>query len=177
VLSPADFSMLKETVTQQKAEAEAQLSALDAETATMQSLLEETQNNIVDLVKARRTGNVQQRQELAFSLYPDGFGVQSRNSLLCTTERVVNAGDARNDKWSFGRMERWSTTRTDFEPVASPSTAPFAFSLTKGYQADQPRFSIHRGPNGRQPRRISPENMCPAQDPVPIMTTILGEPS
>jgi hypothetical protein len=52
VLFPADFSMLKETVTQQKVEAEAQLSALDAETATMQSLLEETQNNIVDLVTA-----------------------------------------------------------------------------------------------------------------------------
>jgi hypothetical protein len=39
----------------------------------MQGLLEETQNNIVDLVKAWRTGNVQQRQELAFSLYPDGL--------------------------------------------------------------------------------------------------------
>jgi site-specific DNA recombinase len=72
-LSAEDFAMLKETVTQQKAEAEAQLSALDAETTTMQGLLEETQNNIVDLVKAWRNGSVQQRQELAFSLYPDGL--------------------------------------------------------------------------------------------------------
>lgn len=60
-------------VTQQNAEAEGQLAALDAETTTMQGLLEETQNNIVDLVKAWRNGNAQQRQELAFSLYPDGL--------------------------------------------------------------------------------------------------------
>jgi hypothetical protein len=39
----------------------------------MQTLLEETQRNIVDLVKAWRNGSVQQRQELAFSLYPDGL--------------------------------------------------------------------------------------------------------
>jgi hypothetical protein len=39
----------------------------------MQTLLEETQRNIVDLVKAWRNGSVQQRQELAFSRYPDGW--------------------------------------------------------------------------------------------------------
>jgi DNA invertase Pin-like site-specific DNA recombinase len=72
-LSAEDFATLKETVTQQTAEAEAQLNALDAETSTVQGLLEETQRSIVDLVKAWRTGGVQQRQELAFSLYPDGL--------------------------------------------------------------------------------------------------------
>ena len=72
-LSAEDFATVKETVTQQKADVEAQLNVLDAETTTMQGLLEETQYNIVDLVKAWNNGTVQQRQELAWSLYPDGL--------------------------------------------------------------------------------------------------------
>jgi len=62
-LSAEDFAMLKESVAQQKADVEAQLNVLDAETTTMQGLLEETKHNIVDLVKAWRNGTVQQRQE------------------------------------------------------------------------------------------------------------------
>jgi site-specific DNA recombinase len=72
-LSAADFGTLKETVTQQMADVETQLNALDTETSTVQGLLEETQRSIVDLVKAWQTGGVQQRQELAFSLYPEGL--------------------------------------------------------------------------------------------------------
>jgi site-specific DNA recombinase len=72
-LSAEDFATLKETVTQQTNEVEAQLNVLDAETSTVQGLLEETQHNIVDLVKTWRNGNVQHRQELAFSLYPEGL--------------------------------------------------------------------------------------------------------
>ena len=72
-LPPEDFAILKENVTQQKAEAEAQLLALDAETSTMQGLFEQTQQRIVDLVGAWRTGDTQQRRELASSLYPEGL--------------------------------------------------------------------------------------------------------
>ena len=39
----------------------------------MQSLLEETQRNLVDLVRAWREGDTARRQELAFPLYPDGL--------------------------------------------------------------------------------------------------------
>lgn len=72
-LSAEDFATLKETVTQQTTEVETQLNALDAETSTVAGLLEETKSSIVDLVKAWQTGGVQQRQELAFSLYPEGL--------------------------------------------------------------------------------------------------------
>jgi len=57
--------MLKETVTKQKADAEAQLAALDSESSTMEVLLQETPNNIVDLVGAWKKGGVQQRQEFS----------------------------------------------------------------------------------------------------------------
>ena len=81
-LTPEDFAILKENVTQQRAEVEAQLIALDTETATMQGLLEQTQSQIVDLVGAWRTGDAQRRRELAFSLYPDGLVYSDRNAIL-----------------------------------------------------------------------------------------------
>ena len=91
-LSAEDFDMLKETVTGQKKEAETQLAALDAETAAMQTLMEGTQREIVDLVGMWRNGGVQQKQELAFSLYPDGLYYsrevrffEPRNTLLMNT--------------------------------------------------------------------------------------------
>jgi len=72
-LSEEDFKIAKENVKQRISEAESQLAELDAETTTMDSLLEETQNNIVDLVKAWKTGDSQRRQELCFSLFPEGL--------------------------------------------------------------------------------------------------------
>jgi hypothetical protein len=72
-LSAEDFAMLKETVTKQKDEAETQLEALDSETSSMNALLQEQQNSVVDLVGAWKNGGVQQRQEIAWSLYPDGL--------------------------------------------------------------------------------------------------------
>jgi hypothetical protein len=87
-LSAEDFAMLKETVTKQKAVAEAQLAALDSETSTMEVLLQETQNNIVDLVGAWKNGGVQQRQELAWSLYPEGLRF-SRETLFFEPGNVL----------------------------------------------------------------------------------------
>lgn len=72
-LSPEDFVVLKEHVQSQKAEAEAQLQALDNEAATMEALLEETQHEIVDLVGAWRRGDTERKRELAFSLFPEGM--------------------------------------------------------------------------------------------------------
>ena len=39
----------------------------------MEALLKETQNSIVDLVGAWQRGGVQQRQELALNLFPEGL--------------------------------------------------------------------------------------------------------
>ena len=87
-LSAEDFAMLKETITKQRTDAETQLEALDSETSTMETLLQETQNNIVDLVGAWKNGGVQQRQELAFSLYPEGLRF-SRETLFFEPGNVL----------------------------------------------------------------------------------------
>lgn len=47
-LSAEDFDILKETVIQQKTEAETQLAALDAESSSMDTLMQESQNTFVD---------------------------------------------------------------------------------------------------------------------------------
>jgi phage-related minor tail protein len=72
-LLPEDFALLKETVTQQTTEAETQMTSLDTETATMGRLMEDKQREIVDVVGMWRNGGVQQRQELALSLYPESL--------------------------------------------------------------------------------------------------------
>ena len=72
-LSPEDFDAAKATVAQDIAEAEAQLNAVDAEAHTMEQLLEETQRNIIDLARSWREGSTQHRQELCFSLFPQGL--------------------------------------------------------------------------------------------------------
>lgn len=72
-LSAEDFSVLKDTVTKQREDAEAQQTSLDGEHETMSTLLKETEHGIVDVVGAWRKGGVQQRQELAWSLYPEGL--------------------------------------------------------------------------------------------------------
>jgi len=91
-LSAEDFAVLKDSVTQEKADVETQLNVLDAETSTVQSLIEETQNNIVNLCKAWQNGDTAQRQELAFGLYPEGLRFSNEtqffephNSLLMTS--------------------------------------------------------------------------------------------
>lgn len=72
-LSAEDFAVLKETVNQQKADLEEQIKAMDAETSTMNILMEEKERQIVNLVKVWRESDTAQKQELAFALFPGGL--------------------------------------------------------------------------------------------------------
>ena len=106
-LSEEDFVTLKETVTQQKNAVETQLAALDTESASMQVLMEGTRREIVDLVGAWNKGGVQQRQELAFGVYPDGLYFnretlffEPRNTLLMNAMEEMIA--YLRDEWKIG---------------------------------------------------------------------------
>lgn len=88
-LSAEDFAILKESVTQEQAEVKAQLNVLDAERASVEVLIEETQKKIVNLYKAWKNGDTAHRRELAFGLYPEGLRYspetkffEPRNTLL-----------------------------------------------------------------------------------------------
>ena len=97
-LSAEEFLVLKETVTQQKTDAETQMDALDAESLSMEALLQEHQNNIVDLVGAWQRGGAQQRQELISNLFPEGLRFSQQtlffepgNTLLMNMMHEMNA--------------------------------------------------------------------------------------
>ncbi len=109
-LSAEEFLVLKETVTQQKTDAETQMEALDAESLSMEALLQEHQNNIVDLVGAWQRGGAQQRHELISNLFPEGLRFSKQtlffepgNTLLMNimremsrdivTGKIIGAGD------------------------------------------------------------------------------------
>ena len=112
MLTPEDFAILEENVIQQKADVEAQLIALDTETSTMQGLLEQAQQKIVDLVGAWKTGETQLRRELAFSLYPEGLVCSAktqyfepRNTLLMSNvEEMWASIEAGNEDGAGNRI-------------------------------------------------------------------------
>lgn len=73
----------------------------------MQTLMDGTQQEIVDLVRAWNKGGVQQRQELAFGLYPDGLFYnremrffEPRNTLLMNAMQEMIAH--LREEWKIG---------------------------------------------------------------------------
>lgn len=74
------------------------MDALDAESLSMEALLQEHQNNIVDLVGAWQRGGAQQRQELISNLFPEGLRFSQQtlffepgNTLLMNIMHEMNA--------------------------------------------------------------------------------------
>jgi site-specific DNA recombinase len=133
-LSEEDFATLKDTVTAQKTEAETQLAALDAETAAMQTLMDGTQREIVDLVGVWRKGGAQQRQELAFSLYPNGLFYsretlyfEPRNTLLMNAMQEMIAYLRAEMKIGVGNGNRTRNRRSH-----SPVLCQLSYSHRRG---------------------------------------------
>jgi CheY-like chemotaxis protein len=127
-------TILKETVTEQRSVAETQLAALDAETAAMQTLMEGTQREIVDLAGMWNKGGAQQRQELAFSLYPDGLFYsrelrffEPRNTLLVNAIQDMIAYLRTEYKIGVGNGNRTRNRRSH-----SPVLCQLSYSHRRG---------------------------------------------
>jgi hypothetical protein len=72
-LSADDFDSIKKSITDEIARIEAEIKALDSESSTMEDLLKQAQAQAVDLVGGWERANLNQRQELARSLFPEGL--------------------------------------------------------------------------------------------------------
>ncbi|MGC2475862.1 MAG: recombinase family protein [Candidatus Sulfotelmatobacter sp.] len=72
-LSDEDFDAVKGSITEKISLIESEIKALDCERSTMEELFRQTQAQVVDLVGAWRKGNVNQQQELATALFPEGL--------------------------------------------------------------------------------------------------------
>lgn len=72
-ITKEDFETMKNEIADETKTIQEQISALDSEQATMKELTRQAEAEMVDLVAAWNNGNVNQRQELAKSFFPDGL--------------------------------------------------------------------------------------------------------
>jgi hypothetical protein len=72
-LAADDFETIKASVAEEMARIQEQITALDCERSTMEELLEQTKAQIIDFKAAWLSGSVNQRQEMAKALFPDGL--------------------------------------------------------------------------------------------------------
>lgn len=68
-----DFKTIKASITEEIARINTQITALDAEKNTLQELMQQAQVQLIDFVGAWRKGSVNQKQELALGLFPEGL--------------------------------------------------------------------------------------------------------
>jgi hypothetical protein len=68
-----DFDTLKETLAQESSRLQSEITCLDSERNTMEEMLSQAEAQAVDLANAWKSGNVNQRQELAKAFFPEGL--------------------------------------------------------------------------------------------------------
>lgn len=81
-ISQQDFQTMKDSISEETERINAQISALDAEKSTLQDLMQQAQTQLVDFVTAWRKANVNQRQELARGLFPEGLVYSHENKFF-----------------------------------------------------------------------------------------------
>lgn len=87
-ISTEDFEAFKAGNQDEQQRIESQLSALNSEQSTMEEMLRQAEAQAVDLVGAWEQGNVNQRQELARSFFPEGL-VFSRKTAFFEPRNTV----------------------------------------------------------------------------------------
>jgi hypothetical protein len=88
-ITAEDFEGFKTTNSEAMASIEAEIKALDSERETMESMLEQAEVQAVDLVGAWNKGNVNQRQELAKSFFPEGLVFSHENGFIEPANTVI----------------------------------------------------------------------------------------
>jgi hypothetical protein len=72
-ISQEDFQMMKGNIAAETEKIKEQISALDSERSTMEDLMQQAKIQMIDLVAAWKNADVNQKQELAKGLFPDGL--------------------------------------------------------------------------------------------------------
>jgi hypothetical protein len=88
-ITAEDYEGFKTTNSEAMASIEAEIKALDSERETMESMLKQAQVQAVDLVGAWNKGNVNQRQELAKSFFPEGLVFSHENGFIEPANTVI----------------------------------------------------------------------------------------
>src|ERR1700745_4366960 len=72
-LSAADYDTLKQSIDEETKSIEHAIASLDAEKSSYAEIMQETQFEAVDFVKAWKDGNVHRKREIQSALFPEGL--------------------------------------------------------------------------------------------------------
>ena len=89
-ISAEDFETLKRSITEELFKIEGLISALDSERSAIQDLTKQAQQQVIDLVKAWKNATVNQRQELANGLFPEGLAFSNEKKFFEPSNTVLN---------------------------------------------------------------------------------------
>ena len=81
-LSEDDFQVMKKSVSEEIARIESDIKALDSERSSMEDLISQTQNRVIDFGESWRKANAHGKHEIQFALYPEGLTYSHERSFF-----------------------------------------------------------------------------------------------
>ena len=82
-LSEADFLVMKESITQETAQIQGQIAALDAEQSSMQELMAQTEKTVINFGASWREACTTRKREIQSALFPEGVAWDSKLGYFC----------------------------------------------------------------------------------------------
>jgi hypothetical protein len=81
-ITQADFELVKADIAEEEQRIKEQIKALDSERDTMEGLMPDAEHDVVDFAGAWAKSNVNQRQELTRSIFPEGLVFSNKEGFI-----------------------------------------------------------------------------------------------
>lgn len=88
-MTPDEYDLVKAGIVEASDELQTQINALDSERTTMDEMLRQAEAEVVDLASAWNKGNVNQRQELVKSFFPEGLFYSKERGFFEPANKVI----------------------------------------------------------------------------------------
>jgi DNA invertase Pin-like site-specific DNA recombinase len=82
-LSEADFHIMKESITQETAQIQEQITALDAEQSSMEDLMAQTEREVINFSRSWGEAGTARKREIQSALFPEGVAWDSKLGYFC----------------------------------------------------------------------------------------------
>ena len=81
-LSEDDFQLMKKSVNEEKLRIESDIKTLDSERSSMEDLISQTQNQVIDFGESWRKASAHGKHEIQYALYPEGLKYSHEKSFF-----------------------------------------------------------------------------------------------
>ncbi len=82
ILSEDDFQLMKKSVNEEKLRIESDIKTLDSERSSMEDLISQTQNQVIDFGESWRKASAHGKHEIQYALYPEGLKYSHEKSFF-----------------------------------------------------------------------------------------------